>query len=221
MRHMQLRARRAKRIRRLAYLFLIATSACLVASMFLVPRAGGMTKPVVMNHLEPSKDVFMVIEVKDGETYKMAEARVKKEIWNKANHVTEPSKKVVQLPKPNRTSSELLPVASKVCVKVGLPTDPCARDLVAMAWKESRFVATAVGDNSRSFGFFQIQLKLHKITKECATNFECAAEWTAKHLIKNGYPRLRSVSIARHNGGGDAAKRYAESVKAYSLAMVK
>ena len=191
----------------------------IIGSVAFRPAQASVEAPVVQNHLPMAAKKTVWIEVKGDETRE--EAVIRQNRTTPVIDKVSKTQKVVHSPVPAKTSSELLPVASKVCEKVGLPTDPCARDLVAMAWKESRFNVNAVGDNNRSFSWFQIQTKLHKVTLDCAKDFMCAAEWTAKHLIKHGYgDGMRSYALSRHNGAGPAARKYAESVKAYSLAMI-
>lgn len=201
-----------RRLCAVAFVFMAISASLLLYSMVAVGKVSNVPREGFVGHLEPSRDKLMMIEVKGEETYAEAETRVR----------TEP-KKVDHIPGVTKTiSTNLLPRAEKVCEKVGLAVDPCARDLVAMVWKETTFrPLPLIADGGRSHGYFQIQIKLHNVSKDCANDFECAATWTVKNLIKNGYPTMRSASIAKHNGGGVAAKKYAEAVKAYSIAMLK
>lgn len=80
--------------------------------------------------------------------------------------------------------------------------DYCIKDLMAMAWTESRFDPNTVGDNGNSYGLYQINLKYHPgIAKKQAQKIGFSVEWTLNRLIKNGYPKYRSYAIRRHNGG--------------------
>lgn len=93
----------------------------------------------------------------------------------------------------------------------------CYYDLLAMAYAESRFDCAAVGDQGRSRGCFQIQTAMHGISVADAEDYAYAAEWTLDRMVRDtGYPRMRTASISRHNGSGDRADAYAESVKATS-----
>lgn len=86
-----------------------------------------------------------------------------------------------------------------VCQDRGYGED-CARALLGMAWKESNFIATAVGDHGKARGWFQIHYRLHKITTECAEDLECSADWTISYLERNGYPKYVNYAVQCHNG---------------------
>lgn len=96
--------------------------------------------------------------------------------------------------------------------------------MLGMGFKESRFDACAVGDNGNAIGAFQIWYKLHKISKEAATNPVFAAKWTKDRLIAAGYKSGQiTLAIQQHNGLVKCRKGqpcsngfwtgYAESVK--------
>lgn len=87
----------------------------------------------------------------------------------------------------------------KVCLDRGYSQE-CAQHLLGMLWKESNNIATAVGDRGKARGYFQIWVKLHKISVECAEDLECSANWTLTYLERNGYPRYSSYAIQCHNG---------------------
>jgi len=100
----------------------------------------------------------------------------------------------------------------KVCKGHGLDKQ-CAKDLYAMAYHESRFNCDVVGDQGRSYGCFQIQVKMHKVSKDFARDFEKAANWSLERMIGNGYAKgLRTYAVKRHNGMGVMADRYAAKV---------
>lgn len=138
--------------------------------------------------LSASKPIY--IEVKGSETYEEAEKRTK-------DH------------------GSVEEIAHELCSSRGFEKW-CADDLIAMAIAESGVQASAVGDNGLSHGYFQIQIALHNVKKECATDFRCSADWTLSNLVKNGYPKYRTIAIRRHNGWGEASKRYAANVKEIS-----
>lgn len=99
-----------------------------------------------------------------------------------------------------------------VCKNNGLDTEFCWKDLMAMVYVESRGYCDAVGDNNKSHGCLQIQIKLHNITKEQAQDFWFASDWTLKRMIRNGYPTMRSFAIRKHNGWSKASRAYLEEV---------
>jgi hypothetical protein len=57
--------------------------------------------------------------------------------------------------------------------------------LICMVKKESSFCRNLKGDKGKAYGCFQIHLDKHDITEECAMDFECSLDWTAKK-IKEG-----------------------------------
>lgn len=123
--------------------------------------------------------------------------------WEKALGV-EPQ--VYSVERPPTLQSAFL----EICRDRGYGED-CAKTLLGMAWKETNFVGNAVGDGGRAFGYFQIHYRLHGITKECARDLRCAADWTISYLEQNGYPEYKKVAIQCHNGCG-VANGYAASV---------
>jgi len=103
---------------------------------------------------------------------------------------------------------------SKYGVSYNQFIDICYYDLLAIAWKESRFNCNAKGDGGKSYGCFQIQVNMHGLSINQAANYSYAAEWTIDRLVRDdGYPRYRTNALARHNGSGQAALNYAEAVK--------
>lgn len=108
-----------------------------------------------------------------------------------------------------RESPSFLPTLKEICKDHG---DYCWKDLMAICQVEG-CRSEAIGDQGRSYGYFQIQIKLHKITKECAQDISCSAQWTLQHLEKNKYPLYRTHAIQRHNGSGKQAQLYASKVK--------
>jgi hypothetical protein len=88
-----------------------------------------------------------------------------------------------------------------VCSSHGYGED-CARTLLGMMWKESQNVATAVGDHGLALGYFQIHYKLHHVTKACATDLHCSANWTLTYMEQNGYPKRVTHAVQCHNSCG-------------------
>jgi len=78
--------------------------------------------------------------------------------------------------------------------------EDCARHLLGMLWKESNNKATAIGDRGKARGYFQIHVKLHKVTLECAEDLRCSAEWSLSYLERNHYPKYVNHAIQCHNG---------------------
>ena len=112
---------------------------------------------------------------------------------------------------------EIERVAKEKCAEKGLD-DYCVKDLLAMAWTESRFNCKAVGDGGKSHGCFQIHLGYHKhITVAQAQDIEFAVSWTLNRLEAKGYPVYRSTAIQLHNGtpGTKATNAYLQSVNNY------
>jgi hypothetical protein len=99
-----------------------------------------------------------------------------------------------------------------VCRERGYGED-CAKILYGMMWRESRFVAKAVGDQGRAHGYFQIHYRLHKISLECARDVRCSADWSLSYMERNGYPKYVTHAIQCHNGCG-VNNGYAALVKA-------
>ncbi len=90
-------------------------------------------------------------------------------------------------------------VLLKVCLERGYG-QACAQHLLGMLWKESNNIATAIGDRGKARGYFQIWVKLHKISVDCAEDLECSANWTLDYLERNSYPRYVAYAIQCHNG---------------------
>ena len=76
----------------------------------------------------------------------------------------------------------------------------CAKDLFGMLWVESNNVSTAIGDQGRARGYFQIHYRLHHISTGCAEDIVCSANWTIDYLEQNNYPEQRDHAIQCHNG---------------------
>lgn len=98
----------------------------------------------------------------------------------------------------------------EVCQARGYGED-CARTLLGMAFKESRFDGDAIGDDGKARGYFQIHYKMHKVSLGCAEDLRCSADWTISYLESNGYPKNPKYAIQCHNGCG-ANNGYAASV---------
>jgi len=112
---------------------------------------------------------------------------------------------------------ELFIEAHKLCYKKGLD-DNCIKDLLAIAWVESRFDCSVVGDFGASHGCFQIHQGFNKhIRQDQAEDAEFAVEWTLNRMVHYGYPENRSYAIRRHNGSPDNPKtlQYLNKVNSY------
>lgn len=100
--------------------------------------------------------------------------------------------------------------------------DALVKDLMAMAWTESRsFNYKAMGDGSKSYGILQIHLGYHpEVTIAQATDPYWAMEWTAERLIAKGWKRDREYAIRSHNGNPTQPQTlpYIQTVNKY-LAM--
>lgn len=96
-----------------------------------------------------------------------------------------------------------------VCKQNGYGED-CAKTLLGMLWNESSNISTAIGDNGKARGYFQIHYKLHKISVDCAEDLVCSANWSLNYLESNSYPKYVSYAIQCHNScnvqNGYAAK---------------
>jgi len=114
---------------------------------------------------------------------------------------------------------EIVKIAEEECSKRGLE-EYCIKDMLAMAWTESRFNCNVVGDSGNSFGCFQIHRGYHKhITVEQARDIEFSLNWTLNRMVHYGYPKYRSYSIMKHNGTPNipATLAYLSSVNNYSF----
>lgn len=96
------------------------------------------------------------------------------------------------------TAQEIL---TEVCKERGYGEE-CAKTLLGMMWKESQNVATAVGDRGLALGYFQIHYRMHRVTKSCATDLRCSANWSLSYMERNGYPKYALHAVQCHNGCG-------------------
>jgi hypothetical protein len=97
------------------------------------------------------------------------------------------------------STSTVQDVLLKVCLERGYG-QACAQHLLGMLWKESNNIANAVGDRGKARGYFQIWVKLHNISVDCAEDLECSANWTLTYMERNSYPRYVAYAIQCHNG---------------------
>jgi len=116
--------------------------------------------------------------------------------------------------------NDKISISKKVCIDKGFTTDTCWKMLYSMHMKETTGNCKAIGDQGRSYGCFQIQYRLHNVTKQCAYDYTCSAQWTLNHLVQNGYPQSVTYAIKRHNGDGIKADRYAADVT-YRMSSLK
>jgi hypothetical protein len=86
----------------------------------------------------------------------------------------------------------------------------CAKTLLGMLINESSNISTAIGDGGRARGYFQIHVKLHKISVACAEDLVCSANWTINYMEAHSYPKYVSYAVQCHNScnvkNGYAAK---------------
>ena len=60
---------------------------------------------------------------------------------------------------------------------------PDIADLLICIWKkESTYGTNRVGDHGKAIGDFQIWVSVHDISQECANDFFCSLDWTAKKI---------------------------------------
>lgn len=85
-----------------------------------------------------------------------------------------------------------------VCKQKGYGED-CAKTLLGMLWNESNNISTAIGDNGKARGYFQIWYKLHKISIACAEDLVCSANWSLTYLKAHSYPKYVSYAVQCHN----------------------
>jgi hypothetical protein len=84
-----------------------------------------------------------------------------------------------------------------------IDAEKCAKHLLGMVMTESEAKATAVGDHGYARGWFQINsLYNPDVSKSCAEDLECSANWTLDRLLKKGYMRSSNWAIWCHNGCG-------------------
>lgn len=110
-----------------------------------------------------------------------------------------PQPKIEVKLEPSKERASVQTTLLKVCEKRGYGEE-CAKDLLGMLWKESKNVSTAVGDQGRARGYFQIWIKLHGISLKCAEDLECSSNWTLDYMESNGYPTYVHYAIQCHNG---------------------
>jgi hypothetical protein len=114
-------------------------------------------------------------------------------------------------------AKRILAVAKTYCAarKFG---EYCIKDLIALAYAESRFNCQKIGDGGMSFGCYQIHLGYHpNISKEQARDLNFAINWTLNRMVSKGYPKYRSVSLMAHNGTPNSPKTlsYLSLINAY------
>lgn len=92
--------------------------------------------------------------------------------------------------------------AAIVCLErfEGSEASQCYKDILAIAYIESRWNNIAIGDGGASWGPFQIYTNVHRhVTWDQATDFRWAARWTLDRIMKHGYPENRAWGIGVHN----------------------
>lgn len=111
------------------------------------------------------------------------------------------------------TSTTIAPTVQEVLLSVCTSNgygQECAQTLLGMLWNESSNISTAIGDNGRARGYFQIHYKLHKISIDCAEDLVCSADWTIHYMEAHSYPKYVNYAVQCHNScnvnNGYAAK---------------
>lgn len=119
-----------------------------------------------------------------------------------------------------------------VCASRGYGED-CAKVLLGMAWKESNFIGTAIGDRGKARGWFQIWPKHHTGTLKgimaarhpeittvigCTEDLACSADWTISYLERNHYPKYVKYAVQCHNGC-NIANGYAASALRHGVRL--
>jgi hypothetical protein len=106
-----------------------------------------------------------------------------------------------EVPAPEPVPPTAQKILLDVCQNHGYG-EGCGKALLGMMWKESNNIATAVGDHGLALGYFQIHYRMHKVTRACATDLGCSAEWTIKYMERNGYPKNVAYAVQCHNSCG-------------------
>jgi hypothetical protein len=97
-----------------------------------------------------------------------------------------------------------VPTVREPLLARGVPYDDymtyCQADLLAIAWSESRFNCSAIGDNGHSLGCFQIYKVVHShLTDNDRYDFRFSASWTINRLVAYGWtPRTINGQANRH-----------------------
>lgn len=108
---------------------------------------------------------------------------------------------------------------ARVCGErfVGSVLSTCYRDVLAIAYTESRFDCSVLGDNGKARGCYQIWFQLHGITAQQAEDFDFATRWTLDRMVSQGYSTFRAWALGSHNSfTPDVNKAYSQIVKAKS-----
>jgi len=71
---------------------------------------------------------------------------------------------------------------------------------------------TAVGDQGRAIGAFQILAKYHGIPINDAKHLYFSAKWTAERMLRNGYKEDPKWAIQTHNSRNLVGRIYADKV---------
>jgi hypothetical protein len=110
-----------------------------------------------------------------------------------------------------------------VCAAKGLADDEkCPKVLAAMARQESTFGKYMIGDGGHSVGWFQINNRWHKVSRDCAMDLVCSADYTLDYLLENGYLKNWKIAVMAHNGtpGIPATQKYLAKVTGYMVSFV-
>lgn len=134
--------------------------------------------------------------------------------------VNTPESTLIALKQPNFSSQEaIMYKAKQVCEEEGLG-EYCWKDIMGIAWKETRFNCQAVGDGGKSFGCFQIHTGFHpNVSKLEAENIDYAVRWVLNFLKGKGYPEYRSYSIRKFNGSATnpVTKKYLDDINNFII----
>jgi hypothetical protein len=123
---------------------------------------------------------------------------------------------------PNEVKPSVQDILLEVCKDHGYGED-CAKVLLGMLWKESNNIPNAIGDRGLARGYFQIHVKLHRVTVGCAEDLRCSAEWSLNYLEHHGYPRSLMYAIQCHNSclvnNGYAASARRHGLRLWDIPM--
>ena len=173
------------------------------AKMFIVLAVSMIAMCIVLGFIEDYKKE--TLEIINDKSYIIKESQEKKVVIEEV------------IVKDLSTEQQIRQIAKLECDKRSLG-DYCIQDLIAIAWKESKFNCNTDGDSGKSKGCFQIHQGYHpEITTEQAEDLNFAISWTLNRMQHYGYPEFRSYSIMKHNGTPFTTKTlaYLQSINNY------
>lgn len=108
-------------------------------------------------------------------------------------------------------------IAAEECAAAQLGSR-CVEDTLGIAWTESRFDCSQIGDGGNSHGCFQIYRVAHpEVTIAQARDIDFATRWTVRNLAGHKYAKNRDIAVRMHNGDPTIpkTKTYLEEVNKY------